>query len=463
MRLLLSLPAFLLSLAVASLAQSAPSQPSANLDAIDKTVDPCVDFYQYACGNWLKTTEIPADQTSWGSFVDIRERNSAIMREILEKASTANAGRDAITQKIGDYYSSCIDETAANANGVEPVKPELKRIAEARDKAALIEAVARVHLIGPNPLFGFYSAPDLHSANDVIAYIDQGGLSLPDRDYYLKDDPKMAAARKSLVDYATQLFTLIGQPPKQAEDSAQSVLQIETALAKASMDRTERRDPKARDHKMTREEATALAPNFYLDRYFTAMGTPQFSSLNLSNPDFFKQVNSVLETESLDALRTYVSWHLIDGAAPWLSQPFVDANFKMQKALTGQSEIKPRWKRCVSSTDAELGEALGQRYVEQAFGTDGKQRMLKMVDALEKSLDQDIRNLPWMTEETKKQAKLKLDAIRNKIGYPDVWRDYSSLKIVRGDLVGISCEPTNLKRAARLPRLASRSTATNGR
>src|SRR5580704_3263613 len=436
MRLLLSLPAFLLLLAVASLAQSAPSQPSANLDAIDKTVDPCDDFYQYACGNWLKTTEIPADQTSWGSFVDIRERNSAIMREILEKASTANAGRDAITQKIGDYYSSCIDETATNAHGVDPLRPELKRIANAKDKAALIEAVARVQLIGPNPLFSFYSSPDLHSANDVIAYIDQGGLSLPDRDYYLKDDPKMAAARKSLVEYATQLFTLIGQFPKQADDSAQSVLRIETALAKASMDRTERRDPKARDHKMTREEATALAPNFYLDRYFTAMGTPQFSSLNVSNPDFFKQVNSVLETESLDALRTYVSWHLIDGAAPWLSQPFVDANFKMQKALTGQSEIKPRWKRCVSSTDAELGEALGQRYVEQAFGAEGKQRMLKMVDALEKSLDQDIRNLPWMTEETKKQAKLKLDAIRNKIGYPDVWRDYSSLTIVRGDLVG---------------------------
>jgi endothelin-converting enzyme/putative endopeptidase len=436
MRSLRLLPAFLLWLASASFAQSAPSQPSANLDAIDKTVDPCVDFYQYACGNWLKTTEIPADQTSWGSFVDIRERNSAIMREILEKASTANAGRDAITQKIGDYYSSCIDETAANAHGVDPLKPELKRIANAKDKAALIEAVARVQLIGPNPLFGFYSAPDLHSANDVIAYIDQGGLSLPDRDYYLKDDPKMAAARKNLVEYATQLFTLIGQFPKQADDSAQSVLRIETALAKASMDRTERRDPKARDHKMTREEATALAPNFYLDRYFTAMGTPQFSSLNVSNPDFFKQVNSVLETESLDALRTYVSWHLIDGAAPWLSQPFVDANFKMQKALTGQSEIKPRWKRCVSSTDAELGEALGQRYVEQAFGTDGKQRMLKMVDALEKSLDQDIRNLPWMTEDTKKQAKLKLDAIRNKIGYPDVWRDYSALNIVRGDLLG---------------------------
>jgi putative endopeptidase len=436
MRSLNFLPAILLLLAVASLAQTVPTPPDGNLDTIDKTVDPCVDFYQYACGNWLKTTEIPPDQTSWGSFVDIRERNSAIMREILEKAAAADAGRDAITQKIGDYYGSCIDESAANARGVDPLKPELQRIANAKDKAALIEAVARVQLIGPNPLFNFYSAPDLHSANDVIAYIDQGGLSLPDRDYYLKDDPKMAAARKSLVEYATQLFTLIAQSPKQAEDSAQSVLRIETALAKAAMDRTARRDPKVRDHKMTREEAAALAPNFHLDRYFAAMGTPQFSSLNVSNPDFFKQVNGVLEAESLDALRIYVSWHLIDGAAPWLSPPFVDANFRMQKALTGQSEIKPRWKRCVSSTDAALGEALGQRYVEQAFGAEGKQRMVKMVDALEKSLDQDIRNLPWMTAETKKEAKLKLDAIRNKIGYPDVWRDYSSLKIVRGDLLG---------------------------
>ena len=174
-----------------------------NLDTIDKTVDPCVDFYQYACGNWMKTTEIPADQTSWNSFVDIQERNSAVMREILEKAAAANAGRDAISQKIGDYYGSCIDESAANAKGVDPLKPELERIANAKDKAGLIEAVARVQLIGPNPLFNFYSSPDLHSANDVIAYIDQGGLSLPDRDYYLKDDAKMAAARQSLVEYAT--------------------------------------------------------------------------------------------------------------------------------------------------------------------------------------------------------------------------------------------------------------------
>ncbi len=436
MRTIQFLPALVLLLIICSFTQPAPSQTSVNLDTIDKTVNPCVDFFQYACGNWLKTAEIPADQAAWGQAVELRERNAGIMREILEEASADTPGRDAMSQKIGDYYGSCMDEKTVETRGLEPLKLELERIAKAKDKAALIEAIARVHVVGSNPLFNFYSSPDLHNANQVIAYIDQGGLSLPDRDYYIKDDPKMADARKSLLQYATQLFTLAGQSPQQAADSAQSVLRIETALAKASMDRTARRDPKNRDHKMSRDEAVGMAPDFYLNRYFVAVGAPSFSSLNVTNPDFFKQVNGLLESEPLDGLRTYVTWHLIDGAAPWLSKPFVDANFKMQQALTGQSEIKPRWKRCVSSTDDALGEALGQRYVDLTFGADGKQRMLKMVDALEKSLDQDIHDLSWMTEETKTQAKVKLEAIRNKIGYPDAWRDYSSLKIVRGDLLG---------------------------
>jgi putative endopeptidase len=424
--------------AIASFAQSTPAKPGLgfSIDNIDKTIDPCVDFYQYACGNWLKNTEIPADRTRWVSFIELDEQNEGIMRSILEKASAAGPGRDAIDQKIGDYYGSCVDEKAADAKGLDPLQPELDRIASAKDKAALMDAIARVHVIGPNPLFNFYSQPDLHNANQVIAYIDQGGLSLPDRDYYLKDDAKSVDQRKQFVEYATQMFTLAGQTPQQAAQSAQSVLRIETALAKASMDRTARRDPKTRDHKMAREQAASLAPNFYLNRYFVAVNAPSFSELNVSNPDFFKQVNGLLDSESLDALKTYVSWHLLDGTAPWLSKPFVDANFKMEQALTGQAEIKPRWKRCVNATDGALGEALGRRYVELTFGAEGKQRMLKMVDALEQSLDQDIRSLPWMTDDTKKQAKVKLEAIRNKIGYPDVWRDYSSLKIVQGDLVG---------------------------
>ena len=407
-----------------------------SIDNIDKSIDPCLDFYQYACGNWFKKTEIPADQSEWVSFTEIYERNLVTLRNILEKAAAGGRERNPIDQKIGDYYGACMNQKTVDAKGLDPLRSELDRIAAAKDKAALIDAIARVHLIGPNPLFNFYSSSDLHNADMVIAYIDQGGLTLPDRNYYVKDDAKMVEMRKNLVEYVTGLSTLSGQSAQQAGESAQTVLRIETALAKASMDRTLRRDPKNRDHKMTRDQAIALGPNFYLARYFSDIETPSFSEMNVSNPDFFKEVNGVVESESLDALKTYVEFHLLNSAAPWLSQPYVDANFKFQRALTGQDEIQARWKRCVDATDNALGEALGRRYVEVTFGPDGKQRMLRMVDALEKSLDHDIHNLPWMTEETKKQAKIKLTAIRNKIGYPDVWRDYSKLTIEPGDLLG---------------------------
>jgi len=411
--------------------------PGFSVDNIDKTIDPCVDFYQFACGNWIKNSEIPADQARWGSFTELDERNQSIERGILEKAAGGGASRDAIDQKIGDLYGSCMDEKAVDAKGVASLQPELDRISAAKDKGALIDEIAHAHLIGPNALFNFYSNSDLHNADQVIAYIDQGGLSLPDRDYYLKDDnPKMKEMRQHLVEYVTQSFTLAGQTPQQAADSAQTVLRIETALAKASMDRTARRDPKNRDHKMTRDEAVALGPNFYLNRYFTAVGAPNFTQLNVTNPDFFKQVNGVLEAESVDALKTYVSWQVLNSAAPWLSQPFVEANFKYQQALTGQKEIQARWKRCVRLTDRELGEALGQRYVDATFGPEGKQRMLKMVDALEKSLNEDINDLSWMSAETKKQAEVKLEAIRNKIGYPEKYRDYSGVVIKKDDLLG---------------------------
>jgi putative endopeptidase len=436
----LMLIASLLSIATC-FSQSAPAAKPVvaagfSVDNIDKSTEPCTDFYQYACGNWLKNSEIPADQSEWISFNEIYERNLITLRGILEKAAVESPSRTPVEQKIGDYYSACVDEKAADAKGLDPLKPELDRIAAVKDKATLMDAVARVQLIAPSPLFNFYSASDLHNADMVIAYIDQGGLTLPDRDYYVKDDAAHAEMRKHFVDYATQMFTLAGQTPAQAAESAQTVMRIETALAKASMDRTVRRDPKVRDHKMGRDDAVALAPNFYLNRYFAASNAPAFTELNVSNPDFFKQMNGVIESESLEALKTYVSWRLVDGAAPWLSKPFVDTNFKMQQFLSGQAQIQDRWKRCVDATDNALGEALGQKYVEVTFGADGKQRMLKMVDALEKALDQDIQGLPWMTDETKKQAKIKLDAIRNKIGYPDVWRDYSALKIERGDLMG---------------------------
>src|SRR6202049_4112676 len=289
MRVHFFLPAFLLLGTIVACAQTdstAKSGPGFSIDNIDKTLDPCVDFYQYACGNWLKTAEIPADQSSWVSFVELDERNLLTLRDILEKASANDPQRNAIDQKIGDFYGSCMDEKAGDAKGLASLKPELDRISAVNDKTALIDAIARVHLIGPNPLFNFYSNSDLHNADQVIAYIDQGGLSLPDRDYYIKDDPRMTDMRKHLVEYATQMFVLAGQSSAQAAGSAQTILRIETVLAKASMDRTARRDPRTRDHKMTRDAAISLAPNFYLARYFSASGSPGFSELNVSNPDF---------------------------------------------------------------------------------------------------------------------------------------------------------------------------------
>ncbi|MGC2698199.1 MAG: M13 family metallopeptidase [Candidatus Angelobacter sp.] len=417
---------------------SAEEHPAPKFDIanIDKTVDPCVDFYQYACGNWMKNNPIPGDQPEWVSFAEVYEHNLTVLRQILEKASANDPARDPIRKKIGDFYAACMDENVANKSGPAPLKPELDRIAAIKDKTQMIELMAHEELIGPNPLMGFGSSPDLHDADMTVAFLDQSGLSLPDRDYYLKDDAPTVAIRTAFVDHMKKLMALAGQSPEQAAKSADTVLKIETELAKAYMERTLRRDPKNRDHKMTVAQAEALAPNFHLDRYFAASGAPQFTEVNVGNPDFFRSVNGVIDSTPLDAWKTYMTWHMLNNAAGWLSDDFVQEDFKFQQAITGQKEIQVRWKRCVNLTDNSLGEALGQPYVEATFGAEGKARMLKMVDALESALKRDISDLPWMTADTKKEALVKLAAIRNKIGYPDQWRDYSKLAVNRDDLLG---------------------------
>jgi predicted metalloendopeptidase len=419
-------------------ADSAKEQPAPRFDIgnIDKTADPCTDFYQYACGNWIKNNPIPGDQSSWESFGEVYEHNLVVLRQVLEKASANDPARSPVQQKIGDFYAACMDETAANKAGYKPLQPELDRIAAIRDKTQMIELMSHEQMIGPNPLFGFGAVPDLHNAEMTVASIDQAGLSLPDRDYYLKDDAPTVAIRKAFVDHMKKLFSLIGQTPEQSAQSADTVLKIETELAKAYMERTLRRDPKNRDHKMSVAAVEGLGPNFHLDRYFAASGAPAFTELNVVNPDFFKSVNTVIESTPLDAWKTYMTWQMLSNASPWLSENFVQEDFKFQQAITGQKELPVRWKRCINATDNALGEALGQPYVDATFGVEGKQRMLKMVDALEAALKRDITDLPWMTETTKKEGLVKLAAIRNKIGYPDKWRDYTKLTISRGDLLG---------------------------
>ena len=410
--------------------------PKFDIANIDKAVDPCVDFYQYACGNWIKNNPVPGDQPIWISFNEVYEHNLEVLRQILEKASANDPRRTPVIQKIGDFYSACMDEEAVNKAGYSPLKPELDRIAAVKDKTQMMEVISHEQLIGPNPLLGFGSGPDLHNADMTVASIDQSGLTLPDRDYYLKDDEPTVAIRNGFVDHMKKMFAMIGQSPEQAAQSADAVLKIETALAKAFMERTLRRDPKNRDHKMSVAEAEALGPDFHLGRYFAASGAPAFTELNVGNPDFFKNVNAVIDSTPLDAWKTYMTWHMLNNVAAWLSDEFVREDFRFQQNLSGQKELQVRWKRCINLTDTALGEALGQPYVDATFGAEGKAKMLKMVHALENALSHDITGLPWMTEATKKEALAKLAAIRNKIGYPDKWRDYSKLTVVRGDLMG---------------------------
>ena len=447
MRLWRLLPLILL-IAIAALAQApsantakasppTPRVPSFDLNAMDRSIDPCDNFYKYACGGWMAKNPIPPDQAIWGRFNELAERNRDILHDILEKDSRPDPKRNAIQQKIGDYYASCMDEAKVDALGDKPIQPELQSIAAIKDKRGLVNAVAHLHSSGVRSMFGFFASSDLHNASMVIAQIDQGGLGLPDRDYYVSDEAKMQETREKYVAHMQKMFELAGDKPEAAAAEAKQVMEIETALAKASMDRVARRNPDNRDHKMTTEQLAQLTPNFDFKAYFAGVVAPAFSSLNVGNPDFFKQLNGMLESVPLDNWKTYLRWHVLREAAPLMSKPFVDENFDFYlKFIGGQKEQQARWKRCVRLTDAQLGEALGQPYVDETFGVEGKQRTLKMVEEIEKEMGVELKQLAWMTPTTQEAAAKKLAMVQNKIGYPDKWRDYTRLKIVRGDFFG---------------------------
>jgi predicted metalloendopeptidase len=411
--------------------------PSFDLSAIDKSADPCLDFYQYACGNWMKSNPIPSDKSRWGRFDQLSERNLYVLRDILEQAEAPDSKRSPIQQKVGDYYAACMNETIIEQRGAEPLAPMMKAIVAVQTKQELIKQIGVMHRDGINVLFSFGQMPDMHDSRETIANIDQGGLTLPDRDYYIKDDAKSVETRQKYLEHVQKMFELAGDKPDAAAAEPKTVLTVETALAKASMDRTARRDPKNRDHMMQETEAVALAPNFELTEYFSESSAPKFTSLNVTNPDFFKAVNEQIKSTSLDDWKTYLRWRALDSYAPVLSKVFVDENFQFNGAyLTGQKEIEPRWKRCVHSTDHALGMALGQLYVDQTFGAEGKERTQKMVDAIEQAMHQDVSQLTWMSDTTKQKAYEKLSTIVNNIGYPDKWRDYSTIVVAREDYAG---------------------------
>jgi putative endopeptidase len=419
-------------------AQESKATANSVVTSLDKSADPCVDFYQFACGGWIKNNPIPADQSIWSRFGELAERNREELRGILETAAKAS-NRDANEQKIGDYYSTCMDEAAIEKKGIAVLKPEFDRINALGDESALPALIAYLHGQGISVLFAFGSGADFKNAKQVIAQADQGGLSLPDRDYYVKDDPKSVELRKQYLEHVTNMFKLLGDAPDKAAAEATAVMNVEMALAKGSGDRVERREPERVYHKMPVTEWQSLTPDFNFAKYLTNVGAPPLDSLNVAEPNFFKALGAELKSVSMDDLKTYLRWQLVHSQTNSLPKAFQDENFNFYgKTMRGAKELQPRWKRCVAAVDGDLGEALGKVFVEKYYPPEAKARTLKMVNQLEAALHQDITELPWMSEVTKKQALVKLAAIQNKIGYPAKWRDYTALKIERGDALGNS-------------------------
>jgi len=430
----------LVAFASAAFAQDSAAKTSFVSENIDKTVEPCVDFYQFACGNWLAKHPIPADRATYGVGGMVFDQNLDALHEALEVAANPTTKRSPAERRVGDYYAACMDERGINTAGLSPLQPELARINALSTKAGLAAQIAHMHALGmrdgtqfaqsgrAKSLFDFTAGLDDKDAKKLIPIVDAGGIGLPDRDMYVDDDARSKALREGYVKHVENMFKLLGETPEKAAADAKTVMAIETDLAKVSMTRTDRRDPNSIYHKMAVKELQALAPDFNWKAYFTAVGEPATQSANVREPNFVKGMNAAIQAHPLDHWKTYLKWHLVHAsvaAGPLLPTKFVDENFDFYgKQLTGAKQMRPRWKRCIASADASLGEDLGILFLEKKFGPESKQRMDTMVANLEKALANDIQSLDWMGAETKKAAMVKFHGITNKIGYPEHPRTY---------------------------------------
>jgi len=414
-----------------------PSGPAAHgveLTIVDKSCKPCEDFYHYASGEWLAKNPVPAAYPSWGRFNELAERNRELLHQILETAAAnTKATPGSNEQKIGDFYASCMDEKQINAEGAKPLDAEFARIGAIQSVAELEAEIARLQGMGVRALFNFGSTQDEKNSSQVIGSADQGGLGLPDRDYYTKADDRSKQIRRQYEEHVAKMLALAGDDGAKAATDAKAIVELETKLADASLTRVERRDPEKTYHKMSRSDLRTLTPNWSWENYFQEIGFTNIESVDVSAPKFFETMSQALQETPLETWRTYLRWHLVNSAAPYLSDPFVNEDFNFRgRVLQGTQELLPRWKRCVSATDRELGEALGQIYTQKYFPPQAKTRALEMVNHLIDALRDDLKTLPWMSPATRKQALAKLGTFARKIGYPDKWRDYSAYAVDRG-------------------------------